>query len=87
MIFTIPITIIFFLISGLINLLPVSSGLPVAISQGFQYVFGFLYAFDFIMPVSSLILVLGLSLGFELAIQIWHGVHWILRKIPILHIK
>lgn len=87
MIFTIPITIVYLFLMGLIGILPSTSGLPSAISTSFQYVFGFLYAFDFILPVQTILTILGLSLSFELAIQIWHGIHWLLAKIPILNIK
>lgn len=87
MIFTIPLTIFYFIFAGLLALLPDSSGLPDAIADGFQYVFGFLYAFDFLLPVSSIVSVLLIALSFEVAIQIWHLAHWIARKIPILNVK
>jgi len=87
MIFTIPLTFIYFIFSGLIAILPDSAGLPDAISEGFSYVFGFVYAFDFLLPVSAILTVLGISLAFELAIQIWHLIHWIIRKIPVANVK
>jgi len=87
MIFTIPIYIGYFLIAGMLAALPESSGLPAIIQTSFEYVFGFLYAFDFIMPVSTLLLILTISLAFEVAVQVWHGIHWIIQKIPMLNMR
>ena len=87
MIFTIPLTLVYLLLLGLISVLPVSSGLPDIISSSFAYLWGFLWNLDFVVPVSTLISLLSLTLGFELAIFTWDAVHWILRKIPMLHIK
>jgi len=87
MIFTIPLTIIYFTIVGLISLLPNAVSLPYAFTSGFQYLFGYLYAFDFMLSVQLVITLLSLSLAFELAIQVWHGFHWLLSKIPFLHVR
>jgi len=87
MILTIPLTIVYFIIRGLLFALPNSQGLPDVVSTLFSYVFGFLYAFDFLLPVSTVVLILSISLIFELAVQAWHGIHWVLRKIPALNIR
>jgi len=87
MILTIPLTIVFFMLQGLISVLPFSSGLPDVLRDSFSFVFGYLYAFDFLLSVDVIIALLTLSLSFELAIQVWHGIHWLLRKIPFLHIN
>jgi len=87
MIFTIFFNLVYFMLSMVISNLPTSSGFPDAFSDGFLYVFKFLYAFDFLLPVSVLVLCLSLVLSFELAIFFWHGIHWLLRKIPFLHMS
>jgi len=87
MIFTIPLTLIYYVVRGLIATLPTASSLPIAISDGFTFLFGLLYSFDFLISVSSIFQVLTLSLSFEFAIQLWHGFHWLLRKIPMLQIR
>jgi len=75
MIFTIPLTILYFFLYGLLSVLPQVGGLSSDYSAAFEWAFGFLYAFDFVLPVSFIITLLGLSLSFELAVQIWYGVH------------
>jgi len=87
MIFTFIFTLFYIFLSGLIGLLPNSSPLPIAIDTSMRYVFGFLYAFDFLVSVQLILTVLGLSLAFEVILQIWHGIHWLIRKIPLLHIS
>lgn len=87
MIFTIPLTILYVVLSGLIGLLPISSGLPVALQTGASWIFGFLWNFDFILDVPTLIQIILLTLAFETAILFWHFLHWALAKIPFLHIR
>lgn len=88
MIFTIMFNVFYFVLYGVLNaVLPVSTGLPSDVAIGFSYVFGYLYAFSFLLPPSTIITVLGLSLVFEGSIQVWHGIHWAVKKIPFLHIK
>lgn len=87
MIFTIPLTLVYFLLNLLLGLLPSSDGLPPAIQSAFVWLWGLLWQLDFVVPVSTLVSLLGLSLGFELAIQVWHFAHWVVRKIPMLNIR
>jgi len=87
MIFTIPLTLIFFLLTTVIGWLPDSSGLPSEVSAGFSWLWGLLWELDFVVPVSTVATLLGLSLAFEVAIQVWHGIHWLIRKIPMINIK
>jgi len=87
MIFTIPLTIVYFFVYGLLVALPQVDPLPQFVSTSFEWAFGFLYAFDFVLPVDTVLFFLTLSLAFELSVQVWHGVHWVLRKIPMLNVK
>lgn len=86
MIFTIPFYLFYAFLLGLISVIPTASPLPVYISSGFNYVFGFMGGFDFILPISQLPLALVIGLGYSLVVFTWAGVHWVLRKIPFLHI-
>ena len=87
MIFTIIFTIVYLLLSLLVSTLPIASALPSPIATSVVYLFGFLWNFNYIVDVPTLFTILGLTLGFELAIVAWHLIHWLLAKIPFLHIR
>lgn len=87
MIFTIFFTIIYLIFSSLLALLPTAGLLPTAVSSSMQYIFSLLWNFDYIISVPTLYIALGLVLSFEIAIVLWHAIHWLLGKIPFLHLR
>jgi len=87
MIFTIPLTIFFAILSVLVSLLPDPGAISIALSTGASYVFGFLWNFNFILDVPTLIQIILLQFGFESAILLWHMIHWGIKKIPFLHVR
>jgi len=87
MIFTIPLTLLYLVFAGLLALLPTSVGLPSAIAISATYLFGFLWNLNYIIDIPTLIQVIGIQLGFEVAILLWHFIHWVIAKIPFLHVR
>lgn len=66
----------------LIGLIPDSSGFPVAVSSNIETAWGYLWAFDYIVPVATLLLLMGLVFAFEAGILVWKFINWVIRKIP-----
>jgi len=87
MIFTIIFTVVYNLLYLLVALLPTANPLPVVISSSVSYIFGFLWNFNFLVDVPTLYTILGLTLAFEVGVVLWHLLHWVLAKIPFLHIR
>jgi len=87
MIFTIFLTFFYLIFNGLIALLPASAGLPSGFSTAFSWIFGFLWNFDYLVPVSTILTLLGLAFTFEAAVLVWKIIHWLIAKIPFLHIR
>ena len=87
MIFTIIFTIVYFLLDILVSVLPTASEYPAEISSSLTYLWGFLWNFNYIVDVPTLFRILGLTLAFELGVVLWHLSHWVLAKIPFIHIR
>jgi len=87
MIFTIFFTIVNIFLSLLLLALPDAPALPGVISTSVAFLWGFLWNFNYIVDVPTLFTILGLTLAFELGVVLWHLLHWLLAKIPFLHIR
>jgi hypothetical protein len=71
----------------MLSILPDASVFPDTVTTSINYIFGFLWNFDYIIDVSTLFTVLGLVIAFELGILVWHGIHWLIAKIPFVNIR
>lgn len=60
----------------MIAILPIGS-LPTQIASGLDYVLELAYSFNAMIPVDSLLLILGLSLAFQFAILLFKVVNYI----------
>jgi len=87
MIFTIPLTIFYGLLQGLLLVIPSASLLPASFNESMTYIFGFLYGFDFLIPTAMIAICLSIAMGYAVVYMAWLGLHWVLSKIPFLHIK
>lgn len=86
MIITFLLAIVNIFVSFLLGFLPTGS-IPTSIILYFSYLVGFLTAFNWFFPIDQLLLVLGLTIGFELVVVAYHFIMWILKKIPFLNIR
>lgn len=73
-----------FLLSALASILPTGGGIPIEYTQGVYTVWSDINAFSFIVPVQTLLTVLGLALAFHLAILTFKIVNWLITKIPFV---
>ena len=71
------------LVLGLAAILPTGS-LPADFTSAVETASGYLTALDFVLPVATLVSILGVFLAFEGAIFAYKGVMWVIRKIPTI---
>jgi len=69
-------------LTTLFLLLPASTGLPADAYTALQTALGYLYQWDFIIPVTTLLTILKLTIYFEIGVWlIWRPTKWILHLI------
>jgi len=73
-------------ITAILSILPAGGTFPPEIANAIGWLFSFLRSYDFIVPYDTLIACISIGLFWEVFCLIWWLVHWILRKIPVLHI-
>jgi len=74
-------TIIYYFIAFLVGLLPLGSDFPASWVVAVNQIWGYINAFSFIVPVSTLVYVLGIAISFHLFIFAWKVIHWVLSLI------
>lgn len=67
--------------STMISFLPDSNGLDPDIQNSIINVWGYIKAYSYILPVSSMFIVLGLALSFHLSIFLYRLVNWVIGKL------
>jgi len=87
MIITALLNILYFIISLL--LAPIASFSDVTLSSSFTSAIttagGYLHSLNAILPVDTMLTILGVSLTFELAYLTFKIIMWVLRKIPTIN--
>lgn len=73
-----------YLIGMIIGLLPSGASMPTEWIESVYAIWRYIEAFAFIVPVSTLLTVLGLALTFHMAIFGFKIFHWIITKIPTI---
>jgi len=63
-----------------LGFLPTGS-LPSAISTSLNTIVGYMNTFNFFFPIQEIFVVLGISLAFELAVQLFFFANWVYHKI------
>jgi len=81
MILTFILNLFYVFINFVTGLLPNASALPAAISNAFNYIFGFLWNFDNLVSVSTVFTILGLFIAFEAAVLLFDLVVWIIHLV------
>lgn len=84
MIVTFFLTIAYAFISGLIGLLPASTGLPAGISTALAYIINSLNSFSYLIPVGALLGSLAVVILYEGGIWAFHGIIWIWKRLPFI---
>lgn len=87
MIITIIITVVRWLLTGLILLLPRGGSLPAAFTTGLTTFWGYVNSFSLVIPVSQIAICIGLMLAWDLFEIAWRFIPWILKKIPFIHVR
>lgn len=67
--------------SSLVSVLPVSTGLPTGISTAFQFVMYQVSQWTFILPIGTVLTILGYTIAIELALWGWHAGVWFYRRL------
>lgn len=62
-------------------LLPIAT-IPNFVSQPFSTIMPYLMIFDVVLPITTLIALLGLTLTFEGGYFMFKSLYWVLRRIP-----
>jgi len=62
----------------LINLLPISHGLPIEFGVALNYFWNALQSFNYVIPIQTILTVFLLTMSFEILIQGWKLSNWLL---------
>jgi len=73
-----------FLLSAIISILPQGAGVPPQFIAAVYQIWNDINAFSFIVPVQTLLTVLGLALALHGGILLFKMIHWIITKIPFI---
>jgi len=71
-----------YILQALLLPLPVGGAVPTEWVNAVNTIWNDINAFSFIVPVGTLLSVLGLALAYHAGIFTVHAFNWILRKIP-----
>jgi len=85
MITTFILQILYTFLTFMVGLIPTSFTIPQPWFDGLNLVWGYMNSFSFILPVGTLLTVLGLAIGFHLLIFFIRLVSWVLKKIPFIN--
>jgi len=81
MTFAIFIVLILGLFIAMLNLLPTVGALPVPIGTAFSTIIGYMRAWDFLFPIHEILNLVGIFIGVEIAIWVWHVLWRVVRFI------
>lgn len=68
------------LIAFIVGLLP-TTAYPSGISDGIELFWGYIQLFSLLIPVTTLLTIVGLSLSYYAALLLWDAMHWLMRRI------
>lgn len=73
-----------YLLQAIVGVLPIGGTIPTQWTSAVYTIWADINAFSFIVPVNTLVLCLGIAMGFHLAILGFKLFHWIITKIPFV---
>lgn len=72
-----------FLVGRLLSLLPAANpNVSLEWVESLHLIWSYIQTFDFLVPVEALLFMLFIVVPFHVAIFLWHGINWVLKKIP-----
>jgi len=71
----------YFIISAIINIIPNGGGVPIEFISSVHNIWGYMQSFSFIVPLSTLLWCLGITLAFEAGVLLWQMFNWLLQRI------
>lgn len=77
MILSAIITAVYYIIFGLISLLPTGAPIPVDWINGLNNIFNTVSLFSLITPLATIIQILTFALYWHLFVWIWNTIHWV----------
>ena len=72
----------YFILSAVINIIPTGGGVPVEFTTAIHTIWGYIQSFSFIVPISTLLWCLGITLAFEFGVFTFQAFNWLLKKLP-----
>jgi len=81
MILTFLFTVLGLFLTGIVNILPTSTGLPSGVQDAVSYVVGQISGWTFIFPLSTVFTILGYTLLVETVLWTFHGSVWAYNKL------
>lgn len=76
--------IVFWFANGLVNMFPLSEGLPPDVMASANYIGGYLVMFEPVIPVGTLSATVALVLTVELAIYGFRTLKWVVSHLPLI---
>jgi len=73
------------IVAFLVNLLPTSTGLPVAMTNALVNAWTLIQGFSFIIPVDALLACIAIGMTFHVGILSFKIFHWVIGKIRGSH--
>lgn len=87
MVITALLTFVYYLLLGLLQILPQGGSIPASWTSGVVTVWGYVNAFSLVVPIAELLIALGIILAWDIFAFAWHFIPWLLKKLPFLNIK
>jgi len=87
MIFNLIINFLFGIVTVLFSILPTGGSLPVSFTNGLSTLFMLVRSMSFILPLDTLAICVPLAFAWVLFVFAWDFFHWLIKKLPFLHMK
>jgi len=78
--------LLFGFFSLILGFLPTGS-LPAGFVSALNYFWSLMNSFSYLIPMDTILQAVLVVLFFDLVVLLWHFIHWILAKIPFLHVR
>jgi len=75
-------TIPYYILNALISIIPTGAGIPSEFVSAVHSIWGYMESFAFIVPISTLLWCLTITLTFEAGVFVFQAFNWLLKKLP-----
>lgn len=73
----------FYLVRSLINIIPAGGGVPSEFTSALHTMWGYVQSFSFILPVNTILWCIGVTIAFEVGIFLWGATNWLLKRFKL----